>query len=52
MGTYAIGMASGSIEKSMSVDYIPERVSWLCNGMLKAGSTIIDPEGTSRIAFA
>jgi len=47
----AIGMASGSIEKSMSVDYIPERVSWLCNGMLKAGSTIIDPEGTAKIAF-
>ena len=48
----AIGMASGSIEKSMSVDYIPERVSYLCNGMLKAGSTIIDPEGTAKIAFA
>ena len=48
----AIGMASGSIEKSMSVDWIPERVSYLCNGMLKAGSTIIDPEGTAKIAFA
>jgi hypothetical protein len=48
----AIGMASGSIEKSMSVDWVPERVSYLCNGMLKAGSTIIDPEGTAKIAFA
>ena len=47
----AVGLAASSLEKSMSVDWIPERVSWLCNGILKAGATIIDPEGTARIAY-
>ena len=47
----SVGLASASIEKSMSVDWIPERVSYLCNGMLKTGSTIIDPEGTAKISF-
>lgn len=47
----AVGLACGDLSKSMSVDWIPERTSWLCNGMLKCGSTIIDPEGTARIAF-
>lgn len=47
----AIGLAAGSLEKSMDVNYIPERTSWLCNGLLKAGSVIIDPEGTAKIAF-
>lgn len=47
----AVGLAASSLEKSMSVDWIPERLSWLCNGVLKAGATIIDPEGTARIAF-
>jgi hypothetical protein len=47
----AIGLASADVEKSMAVDWVPERVSWLCNGMLKAGSTIIDPEGTAKISF-
>lgn len=48
----AVGLAAASLEKSMAVDWIPERVSWLCNGVLKAGSCIIDAEGTARIAFA
>ena len=48
----AVGLASADIEESMSVDWIPERVSWLCNGILKSGATIIDPEGTAKIAFA
>lgn len=47
----SIGLASGNLERSMSVDWIAERSSWLCNGMLKAGSTIIDPEGTAKISF-
>lgn len=47
----AVGLAAASLEKSMDVNYIPERTSWLCNGVLKAGGTIIDPEGTARIAF-
>lgn len=47
----AVGLASGSIEKSMDINYVPERTSWLCNGLLKAGSVIIDPEGTAKIAY-
>lgn len=47
----AVGLASASIEKSMAVDWIPERTSWLCNGLLKAGSCIIDAEGTAKISF-
>ncbi len=47
----AIGLASGNLNKSMGIDWIATRTSWLCNGTLKAGSTIIDPEGTARIAF-
>jgi len=47
----AVGLAASSIEKSMAVDWVPERVSWLCNGMLKAGASIIDPEGTARIEY-
>jgi len=47
----AVGLAAGSLEKSMGIDWIAERTSWLCNGMLKAGSAIIDPEGTAKISF-
>ena len=47
----AVGLAAASLEKSMGIDWIAERASWLCNGTLKAGSTIIDPEGTAKIAF-
>lgn len=47
----SIGLAIG-IDKMTSVDWIAERVSWLSNGLLKAGSTIIDPEGTAKVAYA
>ncbi|MGB1304015.1 phage capsid protein [Pseudoalteromonas marina] len=48
----SVGLAAASLEKSMGIDWIAERTSWLCNGTLKAGAAIIDPEGTARIAFA
>lgn len=47
----SVGLAIG-IDEQYSVDWIPERTSWLCNGILKAGSVIIDPEGTAFIEFA
>jgi hypothetical protein len=47
----AVGLAAASLEKSMGVDWVAERSSWLCNGNLKAGAAIIDPEGLARIAF-
>lgn len=46
----SVGLASG-INERISVDWIPERTSWLTNGILKAGSVIIDPEGTAKINF-
>ena len=46
----SLGIASG-IDERISVDWIPERTSWLSNGILKAGSVIIDPEGTARINY-
>lgn len=46
----AIGLAVGLNEQT-SVDWVPERTSWLCNGILKAGAALIDPEGTAKIAF-
>lgn len=46
----SVGLASG-LSGRTSVDWIPERTSWLCNGILKSASTIIDPEGTAKIAF-
>lgn len=46
----AVGLAVG-IDERTSVDWVPERTSWLCNGILKAGATLIDPEGTAQIAY-
>lgn len=46
----ALGLAVG-IDERLSVDWVPERTSWLCNGILKAGSVIIDPEGTAKISY-
>lgn len=50
MESNSVGLAV-ALDSQPSVDWIPERSSWLCNGMLKAGSVIIDPEGTAKINF-
>jgi hypothetical protein len=47
----AVGLAAASLEKSMGIDWIADRTSWLCNGTLKAGAAIIDPEGLARIEY-
>lgn len=44
----AVGLATG-IEPTTRVDFIPERAAWLSQGMLKAGSAIIDPKGVVEI---
>ena len=46
----SVGLAIG-IDEQTHVDWIPERTSWLCNGLVKAGSVLIDPEGTAKIAY-
>jgi hypothetical protein len=44
----AVGYAS-ALEPSTRVDFIPERYSWLSQGVLKAGSTAIDSKGIVEV---
>jgi hypothetical protein len=44
----AVGLAVG-IEPKTYVDWIPERLSWLSQGAIKAGSTVIDALGVVEV---
>lgn len=44
----AVGLAVG-MEPKTSVDWIPERYSFLSQGVLKAGSTVIDADGVVEV---
>jgi hypothetical protein len=44
----AVGLATG-LEPSTRVDFIPERYSYLSQGVLKAGSTVIDSKGVVEV---
>lgn len=44
----AVGLAT-AMEPSTRVDFIPERASWLSQGMLKAGAAVIDPLGVVEV---
>lgn len=44
----AVGLAT-AIEPSTRVDFIPERYSYLSQGVLKAGSTVIDAQGVVEV---
>lgn len=44
----AVGLATG-IEPTSAVDWIPERYSWLSQGVLKAGVAVIDPLGVVEV---
>ena len=46
----AVGLAIG-IDMKTSVDYVPERTSFLCNGMLKAGSVVRDNGGLVKVLY-
>lgn len=46
----AVGLAVG-IEKRTEVNYIPEKTSWLANGLFAAGSVVIDPVGVVDITY-
>jgi len=41
---YAVGM-----EPKTSVDWVPEKTSWLCNGKLKSGAVAREPQGIVKI---
>lgn len=44
----AVGLATG-MEPSTRVDFVPERYSYLSQGVLKAGSTVIDSKGVVEV---
>lgn len=44
----AVGLATG-IDIKTEINYVPEKTSWLCNGILKAGSAVRDAEGVIEI---
>ena len=44
----SIGRAQG-MDVSTKVDWVPERTSWLCNGMLKSGAVVRDNDGLCKI---
>lgn len=44
----AIGYACG-IDVKQETNYIPEKVSWLANGMLKCGSVVRDADGYAEV---
>ena len=46
----AVGLAIG-IEMKTSIDYIPERTAFLCNGMLKAGAVVRDADGIIKVEY-
>ena len=46
----AVGLAIG-IDMKTSVDWVPERTSYLCNGMLKAGSVVRDNGGLVKVLY-
>ena len=44
----AVGLAT-AIEPQTRVDFIPERASWLSQGLLKAGAAVIDANGVVEV---
>lgn len=46
----AIGLAVG-IDMKTSIDYVPQKTSFLCNGMLKAGAAVRDVTGLVEINY-
>lgn len=46
----SVGVAQG-FENKTSIDWIPDRTSWLSNGMLKAGSVVRDTGGLVKVLY-
>jgi len=46
----AVGYAVG-IDMKTTVDWIAQKTSWLCNGMLKSGAVIRENAGITRITY-
>jgi len=46
----SVGLAIG-IDMKTDVDWVAERTSWLCNGMLKAGAVARDTDGIVKVQY-
>ena len=46
----AIGLATG-IEMKTEINYVPERTSWLTNGVMKAGAVVRDAGGFVKVQY-
>ena len=46
----AVGLAIG-MEVSAKVDWVPQKTSWLCNGLMKAGAVARDGDGIVSISW-
>lgn len=44
----AVGLATG-IDIKSEINYIAQKTSWLCNGVMKAGSAVRDAQGVVKI---
>ena len=44
----AVGMAVG-IDQKTEINYVPEKTSFLVNGMMKAGAVAIDTTGIVKV---
>jgi hypothetical protein len=47
----SLGHAVGNIDMMTKVDWVPEKTSWLSNGMLRAGSVIRENAGIVRVNY-
>ena len=46
----AVGLATG-IDMKTEINYVPERTSWLTNGVMKAGSVVRDLGGLVKVQY-
>jgi hypothetical protein len=46
----AVGLAIG-IDMKTSVDWVAQKTSWLCNGMMKAGAAVRDVDGICKVEY-
>ncbi len=47
----AVGYAVGKIDMMTKVDWVPQKTSWLSNGMLRSGSVLRENAGITRINY-
>ena len=47
----AVGLAIG-IDVKTEVNYVPQKTSWLCNGMMKAGAVSRDGDGIVSVSWS